>query len=579
MTDLPSFIVLSGENGAGKSHLLQGIADGKIAGDWEGGNSAVRLLDTTRLGNPPEPTPSYGQRESVVSQFENRIEQLQWIRHNPHFPDPNQEVLDNLAINGLPHEISRQIQDRAGRPFLEWTHDTFVEYTPSELGNGDLFSLSLSETFDLYNQIITGNAVNQVLKDAGESHGRIRSRDELHDTFGKPPWDLLNSALESVGLTYRFKAPTPAVVPSNQTPRLEHISSGESYPISELSSGERTLMTVAMSLYSATNRKDYLRLPKVVLLDEPDATLHPSMISSLIELLSKHFVRDLGINVIMTTHSPTTVALARQESLFIMRKTESPRLVPAVSTDAALKNLLVGVPTLSVSSDNRRTVLVESPQDEKRYTAIATLLSDQLVSERSLVFMAAGSKSLANGSAAVIDLVHRLRANGNHAVWGLIDRDTRTQPPSEHVTYDSSRYTIENLILDPMSVGYFLLLENYEPLKRVVSGVDYLNFNPLEHGQALVDFVVAQVSIPGDTDSRSQVTYVGGFDASLPDAWMTQPGHTLTNLVVTGIGILRRYEQSHDRLLEDIVSRVWAPRPQLVPASLADTLRDLLQRD
>lgn len=69
----------------------------------------------------------------------------------------------------------------------------------------------------------------------------------------------------------------------------------------------------------------------------------------------------------MTTHSPTTVALAEEDSIYLMSREGSPRLAKATK-DAALRSLLVGVPKLSIRADHRRTVLVESPVDERRYS-------------------------------------------------------------------------------------------------------------------------------------------------------------------------------------------------------------------
>lgn len=53
----------------------------------------------------------------------------------------------------------------------------------------------------------------------------------------------------------------------------------------------------------------------MVLLDEVDAVLHPSMISALIVGLKEQFV-DNGTPVIMATHSVTTVSLVDDDAIF-----------------------------------------------------------------------------------------------------------------------------------------------------------------------------------------------------------------------------------------------------------------------
>ena len=60
------------------------------------------------------------------------------------------------------------------------------------------------------------------------------------------------------------------------------------------------------------------QFPEVILFDEPDAYLHPSMCQFMLRVVQNIFVIEKGIKVIMTTHSPTTVALAPDNSLYKM---------------------------------------------------------------------------------------------------------------------------------------------------------------------------------------------------------------------------------------------------------------------
>jgi predicted ATPase len=60
-----------------------------------------------------------------------------------------------------------------------------------------------------------------------------------------------------------------------------------------------------------------LMLPRALLLDEIDASLHPSMIRTLLNAVQTAFV-DKGSKVIVATHSPTTVALTPASSLYFV---------------------------------------------------------------------------------------------------------------------------------------------------------------------------------------------------------------------------------------------------------------------
>ena len=97
--------------------------------------------------------------------------------------------------------------------------------------------------------------------------------------------------------------------------------------------------------------------PEVLLLDEADSTLHPSMIRSLLRVLNDVSVQRYGVKVILTTHSPTTVALAPEEAICTMRRTPSPRL-QRTTRDHAVSALTVGISTLSVKLENKRQLLI-----------------------------------------------------------------------------------------------------------------------------------------------------------------------------------------------------------------------------
>ncbi len=82
---------------------------------------------------------------------------------------------------------------------------------------------------------------------------------------------------------------------------------------SELSSWEKVLNLLTLALY---NSQFDIEFPKVLLMDEPDASLHPTMSKQFLEVIQKVFVEEKGVKVIITTHSPSTVALASEENLF-----------------------------------------------------------------------------------------------------------------------------------------------------------------------------------------------------------------------------------------------------------------------
>ena len=76
-----------------------------------------------------------------------------------------------------------------------------------------------------------------------------------------------------------------------------------------LSDGEREVLFLITGLFNAKFSYNSIGI-NLLLLDEPDAHLNPELAEFLINLLIDVVVKELGIQVIMTTHSASTVAFA-----------------------------------------------------------------------------------------------------------------------------------------------------------------------------------------------------------------------------------------------------------------------------
>ena len=349
-----------------------------------------------------------------------------------------------------------QLERHAGKRLIELSDDDLKMHAPLLTGWRDAFQVSIEELFLTYSGRRTSNDFDQ-FRDAKypDEPPRALSDAQFQERFGPPPWDLLNDILTLVGLEYRFEVPPDADELIYEA-TLIHDSNGQSIRTMDLSSGERTLLAIAMSLYSGSALGQSVQLPKVLLLDEADASLHPAMVKSLLTVASDIFVARHGVKVILTTHSPTTVALAPEESLYVMSRDKTPRIRKA-DGDEAVAALAIGLSTLSVRHQNRRQVFVESEYDEQYYQEMFRLLRSNLHPEISLEFIASGKGGKGDCS-AVEHLVTNLRDRGNDSVWGIVDRDIRTDA-TRGIVFLSTRYSIENLILDPLILASFMLRE------------------------------------------------------------------------------------------------------------------------
>jgi predicted ATP-binding protein involved in virulence len=198
----------------------------------------------------------------------------------------------------------------------------------------------------------------------------------------------VNDILSAANLDFRINLPVK-YRDKPYKPILIAQGSGDQVEFSELSSGERILISFALCLYYTQDQRQLVEYPKVLLFDEIDASLHPSMTQSLLRTIQEVLIDRKGIKVILATHSPSTVALAPEEALFVMNKNEQRRL-QKTTKDKALAILTAGVPTLSIDYENRRQVFVESQYDVEFYEQIYKKIRDKLIPEISLNFISSG---------------------------------------------------------------------------------------------------------------------------------------------------------------------------------------------
>ena len=170
-------------------------------------------------------------------------------------------------------------------------------------------------------------------------------QDECNARFGDmPPWEAINEILESYSdMNHELIEPPKINFSEYRTDQtsfpvvIKEKSTNTRINPEDLSSGETVLFALALSVF---REKLSSFLPKVLLLDEIDATLHPSMIRNLLRVIDEIFVKK-RTKVILATHSPTTIALCEEESIFVIDRKDS-ELIKKQSKKEALFNLTDG---------------------------------------------------------------------------------------------------------------------------------------------------------------------------------------------------------------------------------------------
>lgn len=468
-----------------------------------------------------------------------------------------------------------------------------------------LSTLQVDSGFLDINQLANEEKQYQIQKNRNELNAflnqhRGRNTPYLSDAdfikaHGKSPVHLMNEALQKYDCNgyelHATKLPEEYGINVDQYPvNISLYNKKKNYQTNfeALSSGEKTLLALTFYIYKLKYRKKVIA--SLLLLDEIDSSLHPSMSKRLITVLYELFYKDLEINIILSTHSPSTVAFAPEDSLYIMNDSGADRLYPSTK-DAALEELTSGVPSFSINYENRRQVFVESKYDVEYYERLYNIFKKHLNPDVSLNFIASGDvqkdkNGISKSSCIqVLQITKLLRDAGNKFIWGIIDWDTKKElPPCDHVKVLGwqQRYSIENFLFDPLLITVLLLLEKIE--KPVFFGLDndfkIYQILDLEENelQRLIDIILTSLSKHLDGDLNDKVTYqtIGGKQLYLPKAFTEHQGHDLEKKyleVFPRLGDVKRGKEETLKLA--VINKVIEEYPELAPISLLKILQQV----
>ncbi|WP_321941657.1 AAA family ATPase [Paraburkholderia tropica] len=457
--NVPPFAIITGENGSGKSQLLHAL-----------GKAHNVQVDQPQGRHNMQSTPPYNGASVFL--------------HGPALPNGSVfyspsawtlrtgTVASEESVNQRINELySRPAQTLTTQPRPEWREDpAYVAFVVDDSENGKRITSqpSLEEfrngltplhiaapafhsptQFDLALYFFAYELL------AANLRTKSVSEEEIEKRFGEKPWLLLNEILSASGLEFRVAPPSPVTASVFSTQRhyqLQFVDDerGASFSFEHLSSGEKVIVSTLLWRLAAESAGSHFQL---LLLDEPDAHLHPSMAKRFLSVIENVFVKERGVAVIMTTHSPTTVALAPEDSIFILEKNAGGIPVKA-GKDEALRRLTTGVPTLSVAQEHRRQVFVEAPADALFYEQIYLAHREKFASDVSLHFIAVGERK-GGGCDNVIRIVKGLVDAGNPWVYGLLDRDVDREA-TDRIRVAGDKHSVENYLYDPIALAIHL---------------------------------------------------------------------------------------------------------------------------
>ena len=257
----------------------------------------------------------------------------------------------NNSFNGNRAAVLTAAMKLTGKLPHELTHDDIMRASHYE---GDTLSNSVSEVFAAYKVDQYSSAHKRVETERVDFPELIA---EYRATF-PPPWNTLRQILSEMrdaagddGLfDFDFSDPDDHELSMGNyeqfsfTAVMTNRTSNAQYNLDSLSSGEKILMALCLVSFN-----QYLgrRRPKLLLLDELDALLHPSMVAALVRTLKTLFVSQ-GTKVLMTSHSPMTVAALDEADIFRVVRIGGSVKVSRTTKSEAINELSEGLATVDV---------------------------------------------------------------------------------------------------------------------------------------------------------------------------------------------------------------------------------------
>ncbi|MEM8945762.1 MAG: AAA family ATPase [Planctomycetota bacterium] len=439
---LPKFTVITGPNGSGKSQFLELI----------------------QLATQPKKEPHFNISEAYRSD-EVLLLTSEWTNLT------NAKSVGFQAVQKQHDQFWRLFQQFASNRSKSHLSSIFQDVVSK---TGKSVEEVTKDDFTMYFDISAPQAQTQVFNQSiGQAFLDFRIRQLEADSSGQtvaqePPWNLLRQIIAKAKLPFTFGDPSKTSIRSTYTFQLRHSNFDKDIQFSDLSAGEKVLMSLVFWLFHVQRTKVF---PRLLLLDEPDAHLHPEMCKQFIDVVDGVLVKQYDVRVIVATHNPTTVALVDRNSIYEMFP-ENDRIRKVLSKAEAIERLTAGL--LNVS-EAKTVVIVEDEDDEKFFQCLfdeaAVDVSEATRGIREggrLVFVQASrprhnrsSGDTCGGRSEVEKWVPKLKNAGIDSIVGLVDWDNKDDTSAS--VYLLSRYSIENFIVDPIVIYSRLAAEDQAP--------------------------------------------------------------------------------------------------------------------
>lgn len=401
--NIPPFSIITGINGAGKTQLLE-----ILKGTDNNGmtlNVSVEITDENSMVATlvlPSPKTRSNNISGLLSYFQNTANRLgnlaQWKNNIKGWESHISTWIEPRLKQDIPPEEKYKLtSEKTGlleniRSYKQMIRDNTIFAYEEEL---KAISKKISVSVEDLTETDIRRHANPYFNDFSDIEDLERYIKQEHEEFkenlaiavGKndfekvkvlaeqeKPYQSINRLFKKYGFNYfEMLDPFPELKERNGEIRFAG-KHGEIIDYNALSSGEQMIVKfIALSL----GRNISGHRINTIVLDEPDAHLHPTMSKMMVEILNElSQPKELGggdIRVIITTHSPSTVAFAPEGSLFILEKDiQNRKHIRETSASEAIEILSDGILTydkaikqfsLAINSDKNTIIFVEGKTD------------------------------------------------------------------------------------------------------------------------------------------------------------------------------------------------------------------------
>lgn len=570
--DLPDFVVLTGKNGSGKSHFMEVMTKPEFSAVFDNDENPltqIKYVPFNGLNPHIEERCEYLGLTNLCKQAWNDVKNL---------------IADYERVKRFHHDISFKryvFDDRRRKNLLgkigeivNWNLSFITEelfFKNYEISSNEMLSSQFAAIFKLYHNRWLDNEFGKFMNEKYGHHNKNLAEEEFEKLHGPKPWVLINNMLSSAGLKYQVNHPEGCNKELDFKLHLTDMDTGTEIQVNDLSTGEKVLMSLALSIY---NTKEETARPDILLLDEPDAALHPEFSKVLVHAIQESIVKEAKVKVMISTHSPMTVALAPEKSIFVMDKGVNKPI--KITKQQGINILTKDLDNVRLSIEDRRQVFVESIYDVQYYSRIVLLLLGEL---STVPHFLPPRSSKGSNCDEVSLIVNALRGIGNDLVYGIKDFDGNNHS-SDYVLVlgENTRYAIDNYVFDPIYVAFLLVREGILKTEDLgLQSVKYVELNCLDDAgiQAMINYVISKLGFAMTNVVKYKVRSGKEYNATR-DYFMCR-GHDLEDKIKITWPQLNRLARGGDNMLKNyMLEHVWYDYPYYISQDLVDLFKKIV---